>query len=36
MKWTELNFMEVYLDKIREGRETPFNGEVGTGVWFKK
>ena len=36
MKWTELSFIEVYLDKIREGKETPFDGEAGTGAWFKK
>ena len=34
MKWTELTFMEEYLDKIREGKETPFGGEAGTGAWW--
>ena len=36
MKWTELSFWDAYLDKIREGKETPFDGEASTGAWFKK
>ena len=36
MKGTELSFAETYLDKIREGKETPFDGEAGTGAWFLK
>lgn len=34
MKWTELRFIEAYLDKKREGKETPFDGEAGTGAWW--
>ena len=33
-KWTELSFMEEYLEKIREGKEIPFDGEAATGAWF--
>lgn len=34
MKWTELRFIDVYLEKIREGKETMFGGEAGTGAWW--
>ena len=36
MKGTELSFMEEYLYKIREGKETPFECKAGTGAWWFK
>ena len=36
MKWIELSFWDTYMEKIREGKETPFGGELGTGAWWRK
>ena len=31
---TELSSTALYLEKIREGKETPFGGAHGTGAWW--